>query len=134
VRKNQKRKHGRWRNRSIDVLYALYDAVPDPSDISPGLQLSIARFELLLNEICESMQPLTRRTFKSSITHLNRDDDTFGSFERRLNEAYQCFMIGAVTRIEAAVSTGNITLTHHSHKLNHLNNRISLLNVSIALF
>jgi hypothetical protein len=39
------------------------------------------------------MEPLTQRTIGSSLLHMNRDEDIFSSFHRRLDEAYQCFMI-----------------------------------------
>jgi len=125
--KRSKKRARDLRSRAIDVLYALNDAVEDPVHIPLGLRLGVDRFELLLNDICNSMEPLTKPSRRSWLLHMNRDEDMFETFDRRLNEASQCFVIGTVTRIES-------TLTRQSEKLSDLNKRMTVTFISVALF
>ena len=98
-------------NRSVEILEILADALPDPSDIPSPMLISINRFEKyvfryqavfnshdvfcprLLLEIEDAMKPLTKQRPLKSLLHLNRNEDTLDDFHRRLDEAFQSFMV-----------------------------------------
>jgi hypothetical protein len=99
--------------RALEVLEALTDAVPDPSNIHPSMLASIQRFDeyvvfharffyflfpnlpvSVLHEACQAMVPLTqRRRWVSSVFSLNRNEVTLELFSRRLDESFQTFTV-----------------------------------------
>ncbi|KAJ6577715.1 hypothetical protein B0H19DRAFT_1121163 [Mycena capillaripes] len=86
--------------RAYEVLEALTDAVPDPSNIHPFTLVSIQRFDDVLREAHDAMTPLTKRRFMSSFSSLNRDEVTLEVFNRRLDESFQTFTIAGLTRVD----------------------------------
>ncbi|KAJ7916366.1 hypothetical protein B0H13DRAFT_367751 [Mycena leptocephala] len=99
--KTSKEKAQMLSRRALEILEGLADAVPDPSNIPPPVLASIQRFVDLLDEIHHAMDPLTkRRRLISSVLSLNRDEATLESFNKRLDESAQSFMIGSLARME----------------------------------
>ncbi|KAF8189520.1 hypothetical protein K438DRAFT_1971643 [Mycena galopus ATCC 62051] len=99
--KTSKEKAQMLSRRTLEILEGLADAVPDPSNIPPPVLVSIQRFVDLLDEIHHAMDPLTkRRRLISSVLSLNRDEATLESFNKRLEESAQSFMIGSLARME----------------------------------
>ncbi|KAJ7061254.1 hypothetical protein C8F01DRAFT_1369463 [Mycena amicta] len=90
--KTSKKKAKALRRRACEVLEALTDAVPDPSNIPPSLLVSIQRFNDVLIEAVNAMEPLTKQR---RLLSLNRDEAILDSFNRRLDESFQTFTIAA---------------------------------------
>jgi hypothetical protein len=108
--KTSKEKAKALSRRAYEVLEALTDAVPDPSNISPSMLMSIQRFDKyvtitsprclcstkiilstsVLIEACNAMAPLTKRR---RLLSLNRDEATLEVFNRRLDESFQTFTV-----------------------------------------
>ncbi|KAF7358537.1 hypothetical protein MVEN_00904600 [Mycena venus] len=89
--------------RAVEVFEALRAAVPESSNIHPSesMLISIQHFDDLLREIQDAIDPLTkRRRLMSSVLSLNRDEATLELFNRRLDESFQSFTIGGLTRVE----------------------------------
>ncbi|KAJ7840270.1 hypothetical protein B0H14DRAFT_2785341, partial [Mycena olivaceomarginata] len=70
------------------VLKALTDTVPDLSNISPSMLMSIQHFDSVLIEACNVMAPLTKRR---RLLSLNHDEATLELFNRHLDESFQTF-------------------------------------------
>jgi len=99
--KTSKEKAQMLSRHALEILEGLADAVPDPSNIPPPVLASMQGFVDLLDEIHHAMDPLTkRRRLMSSVLSLNRDEATLESFNKRLEESAQSFMIGSLARME----------------------------------
>jgi len=135
--KTSKKRAQALSRRALDVLEALTDAVPDPSNIPPPMLASIQRFEDLLDEIRRAMDPLTKRRWISSMSSLNRDKGVLDLFNQRLDETFQSFVIGGLTRVETHLLEikADATVAHQLEAVitahNTLNYRLSL---SVGLF
>lgn len=90
--------------RCLDILYALANAVPEPSDIPPEMRASIRKFVKLLEEIREAMDRSQKRSWIKRLSRLNRDKAEFQKFNQRLDEACQTFTMAAALRTELNVS------------------------------
>ncbi|KAJ7106226.1 hypothetical protein C8R44DRAFT_858312 [Mycena epipterygia] len=102
--------------RTVEILEALADAIPDPAAIPDPMLASIKRFERTLEDIKTEMCLLMKRGRMWRLRHLNRSEGALLNFNRRLDDASREFTIGAAVRGEA--------LTHQVHT--------QLLNVSAA--
>ncbi|KAJ7051564.1 hypothetical protein C8F01DRAFT_1174238 [Mycena amicta] len=122
------------RLRAYKVLEALTDAVPDPSNIPPSMLMSIQRFNDVLIEAVNAMEPLTKRR---SLLSLNRDEATLELFNRRLDESFQTFTIAGLTRVETQLLAikADATVTHQTFNLAHqtLNNTLTTLTYRFTL-
>ncbi|KAJ6577774.1 hypothetical protein B0H19DRAFT_1062353 [Mycena capillaripes] len=122
--------------RAYEVLEALTDAVPDPTNIHPSMLVSIQRFDDVLREARDAIAPLTkRRRLVSSVLSLNRDEATLELFNRRLDESFQTFTIAGLTRVETRLLAieAHATVAHQASTVAHqalidtLNFRFSLI-------
>ncbi|KAJ7885237.1 hypothetical protein B0H13DRAFT_2045215 [Mycena leptocephala] len=128
--------------RAYKVLEVLTDAVPDPSNIHPSMLVSIQRFDDVLREARDAIDPLTkRRRFLSSVLSANRDEATLELFNRRLDESFQSFTIGGLTRVEtqllaikadATVAHQDATVAHQA-LIDTLNSRFKYLDSRFKL-
>ncbi|KAJ7051604.1 hypothetical protein C8F01DRAFT_1174346, partial [Mycena amicta] len=100
--KTSKKKAKALRRRAYEVLEALTDAVPDPSNIPPSMVMSIQRFNDVLIEAVNAVEPLTKRR---RLLSLNRDEAILEFFNRRLDESFQTFTIAGLTRVETQLLT-----------------------------
>ncbi|KAJ7817822.1 hypothetical protein B0H13DRAFT_2134287 [Mycena leptocephala] len=126
--KTSKEKAQALSRRALEVLEALPDAVPDPSNIHPSMLASIQRFD---DPSCHA--PLTkRRRWVSSVLSLNRDEATLELFNRRLDESFQSFTIGSLIRVETQLLAikADVTVGHQA-LIDTINYRFKL---SVGLF
>jgi len=114
--KTSKEKAKALSQRAYEVLEALTDAVPDPSNISPSMLRSIERFDNVLIEACNGIAPLTKRR---RLLSLNRDEATLELFNRRLDESFQTFTIAGLTRVETQLLAIKADATVASQTLNN---------------
>ncbi|KAJ7215423.1 hypothetical protein GGX14DRAFT_391853 [Mycena pura] len=128
--------------RAYEVLEVLTDAVPDPSNIHPSMLVSIQRFDDVLREARDAIDPLTkRRRFVSSVLSVNRDEATLELFNRRLDESFQTFTIGGLTRVETqllaikadATATRQDAIVAHQALIDTLNSRLKYLDSRFKL-
>ncbi|KAF8216968.1 hypothetical protein K438DRAFT_1798096 [Mycena galopus ATCC 62051] len=101
----ERAKHSRAGARAIayrtkEILDIIADAVPDASEISPSMLLSIERFALLLEEIKGSMEVIVFASGVSRVFHLNRDERVVQDIKTRLDEAYRDFLVSSTLRQE----------------------------------
>jgi len=113
--KTSKKKAKALSRRAYEVLEALADAVPDPSNISPSMLMSIQRFDDVLIEACDAVAPLTKRR---RLLSLNRDEETLELLNRRLDESFQTFTIAGLTRVETRLLAIQADVTVGHQKLN----------------
>ncbi|KAJ7782590.1 hypothetical protein B0H14DRAFT_2959725 [Mycena olivaceomarginata] len=125
--KTSKEKAKALSRRAYKVLEALTDAVPDPSNISPSMLMSIQCFDSVLIEACNAMAPLTKRR---RLLSLNRDEATLELFNRRLDESFQTFTIAGLTRVETQLLAikADATVVHQT-----LNNTLTTLTYRFTL-
>ncbi|KAJ7776696.1 hypothetical protein B0H14DRAFT_2964061 [Mycena olivaceomarginata] len=125
--KTSKEKAKALSRRAYEVLEALTDAVPDPSNISPSMLMSIQCFNNVLIEACNAMAPLTKR---KRLLSLNRDEATLELFNRRLDESFQTFTIAGLTRVETQLLAikADATAVHQT-----LNNTLTTLTYRFTL-
>ncbi|KAJ7840262.1 hypothetical protein B0H14DRAFT_2785280 [Mycena olivaceomarginata] len=131
--KTSKEKAKALSRRAYEVLEALTDTVPDPSNISPSMLMSIQRFNNVLIEACNAMAPLTkRRRFLS----LNRDEATLELFNRRLDESFQTFTIAGLTRVETQLLAikADATVVHQTLATNTLTTLTYRFTLIVGLF
>ncbi|KAJ7843345.1 hypothetical protein B0H14DRAFT_3868592 [Mycena olivaceomarginata] len=120
--KTSKKKAQALSRRAYEVLEALTDAVPDPLNIPPSMLVSIQRFDDVVREACDAMNPLTeRRRFVSSVLSLNRDEATLELFSRRLDESFQTVTIAGLTQMQTQLLEikANATVAHQSLSVAH---------------
>ncbi|KAJ7779007.1 hypothetical protein B0H16DRAFT_802385 [Mycena metata] len=87
--------------RTQTILDMMADALPDPSAIPPAMLSSIERFTLLLDEICTSMEVLTRSSGVFRLANLNCNERLLQEIKDQLDEAYRDFQVASTLRIEA---------------------------------
>jgi hypothetical protein len=100
----------------------------DHSNMPPLMLESVLSYKDQLSEVRAAMMPITERGWISRLLRLNRNEDILDTFNQRLNEAQQRFLVGIVTqtRVEASQFQKNT-----ADSLNTLNHRLLL---SIVLF
>ncbi|KAJ7843335.1 hypothetical protein B0H14DRAFT_2585787 [Mycena olivaceomarginata] len=120
--KTSKKKAQALSRRAYEVLEALTDAVPDPLNIPPSMLVSIQRFDDVVREARDAMDPLTeRRRFVSSVLSLNRDEATLELFSRRLDESFQTVTIAGLTQMQIQLLEikADVTVAHQSLSVAH---------------
>ncbi|GLB40765.1 hypothetical protein LshimejAT787_0806360 [Lyophyllum shimeji] len=105
--------------RSCRLLGIVADAVKDPNDVPPEMNVVLGNFEILLEDIQRTLKPLQKQNLLKSLPRLNRDQDELDDLNRRLDEAYQSFMISSalmtqlqLERIQRKVAKQLIMLGH----------------------
>jgi len=89
---------------------------------------SVLSYKDQLSEVRTAMVPITERSWISRLFRLNRNEDILDTFNHRLKEAQQRFMVGIVTQTRVEASQFQ---KHTADSLNTLNHRLLL---SIVLF
>ncbi|GLB40767.1 hypothetical protein LshimejAT787_0806380 [Lyophyllum shimeji] len=105
--------------RCCSLLRIIADAVKDPNDVPPEMNVNLENFKILLEDIQRALNPLQKQNPLKSLAHLNRDQDELDDLNRRLDEAYHGFVISSalmtqlqLERIQRKVAKQLIMLGH----------------------
>ncbi|KAN0103779.1 hypothetical protein V8E52_011636 [Russula decolorans] len=114
---------------SVPILSGAVSGISAPGDTAKRVNLSKERAQAFqLSEVRTAMVPITERSWISRLFRLNRNEDILDTFNHRLKEAQQRFMVGIVTQTRVEASQFQ---KHTADSLNTLNHRLLL---SIVLF
>ncbi|KAJ7177046.1 hypothetical protein C8R46DRAFT_1078049, partial [Mycena filopes] len=114
--------------RAQDILQVMADAVSDSSAITPGMQLRIERFTVLLNNSRRDVESIALANSVTRVMRLNRDEEILQDIKRKFNEAHADFLLASALRLE-----GQQAALALKHQQMHLDvKKVSLIAETLA--